>query len=111
MSGLAGWRSNGSLIWRLALFAVLVVLQVADVITTKAALAITGNYEMNPAMAWCMANMGALGWAVPKLALIAFGALALRRMPRWPLGLAVSIYLLIVANNLLAIFAMPGGAT
>jgi hypothetical protein len=31
-------------------------------VTTKVALAISGNWEVNPAMTWCMANLGALGW-------------------------------------------------
>jgi len=91
-----------------ALLALLVVLQVADVVTTKVALATSGNWEMNPAMAWCMANLGAFGWAAPKLVLVAFAAVAVQRMPRWPLTFGVSIYVAIVANNLFAILHVPG---
>lgn len=110
MSGFAAVGGSRHLVWRLVLFALLVVLQVADVATTKVALAISGNYEMNPAVTWLVANLGTSGWILPKLALIGFGALALRRLPRWLLGGAVSVYCLIIANNLVAIFAMPGGA-
>ena len=94
---------------KLILFLVLVGLQVADVITTKVALAAPSNWEMNPAMAWCMTNLGAFGWLAPKLALVAFGALVLRKLPRWPLTFAVSVYVAIVANNLLAIILFPPG--
>ena len=92
---------------KVALFAVLVVLQIADVITTKIALAGSLSEEMNPAMLWCMQNLGTIGWAVPKLALVGFAAYALRRLPRWTLTFAVSIYVAIVANNLLAILYVP----
>ena len=96
---------------KLVRFFVLVVLQIADVITTKVALAAPSNWEMNPAMAWCMTNLGAFGWLAPKVALVAFGALVLRKLPRWPLTFAVSVYVAIVANNLLAILLVqPGGA-
>lgn len=95
---------------KLTLFLALVCLQVADVVTTKVALAAPGNWEMNPAMAWCMTNLGTFGWLVPKLAFIAFGALILRKLPRWPLTFAVSVYVAIVANNLLAIILFPAGA-
>ena len=92
---------------KLALFGMLGLLQIADVVTTKVALAAPENWEMNPAMAWCMANCGSFGWLAPKIALVAFGALVLQKMPRWPLTLAVSIYVAIVANNLLAILMFP----
>lgn len=94
---------------KLTLFLALVALQAADIVTTRVALAAPSNWEMNPAMAWCMTNLGALGWLAPKLALVAFGALILRRLPRWPLTFAVSIYGGIVANNLLAIAFYPPG--
>ena len=92
---------------KLVLFFMLVALQIADVVTTKVALAAPCNWEMNPAMAWCMTNLGAFGWLAPKVALVAFGALILQRLPRWPLTFAVSLYAAIVANNLLAIFLFP----
>ena len=90
-----------------ALFVVLAVLQVADVVTTKIALADSITWEMNPAMNWCMKNLGGIGWAAPKLALVGFAAYALRRLPRWTLTFAVSVYVAIVANNLLAILYVP----
>jgi hypothetical protein len=96
---------------KLTLFLVLVGLQIADVITTKVALAAPSNWEMNPAMAWCMTNLGAFGWIAPKVALVAFGALILRKLPRWPLTFAVTLYVAIVANNLLAIILFPPGGT
>jgi len=94
--------------WRLVLLAWLVTLQIADIVTTKVALALSGNWEMNPAMAWSMANLGTLGWVSPKVALVALAIFALRRMPRWPLAFAVSFYAMIVANNLYAIALMSG---
>ena len=89
------------------LLALLVVLQFADIVTTKIALADSISWEMNPAMSWCMENLGAIGWAAPKLALVAFAAFAMRRLPRWTFTFAVSVYVAIVANNLLAILYVP----
>ena len=96
--------------WRLVLCAWLITLQVADIVTTKVALALSGNWEMNPAMAWCMANLGTFGWVAPKVALVALAVFALRRMRRWPLAFAVSFYAMIVANNLYAIALTSGTA-
>jgi hypothetical protein len=96
--------------WRLVLCAWLVTLQIADIVTTKVALAISGNWEVNPAMAWCMANLGTLGWLAPKVTLVAIAVFALRRMPRWPLAFAVLLYVMIVANNLYAIALTSGTA-
>ena len=95
---------------RLVLCAWLVTLQIADIVTTKVGLALSGNWEVNPAMAWCMANLGTLGWAAPKVALVGFAVFALRRMSRWPLAFAVSFYAMIVANNLYVIALTPGTA-
>lgn len=110
MSGESASHSDRRARRKLALFGMLGLLQIADVVTTKVALAAPENWEMNPAMAWCMANWGSLGWLVPKIALIAFGALALQKLPRWPLTFAVLIYIAIVTNNLLAILIFPGSA-
>ena len=96
--------------WRPVLCAWLFTLQIADIVTTKVALALSGNWEVNPAMAWCMANLGTLGWVAPKVALVALALFALRRMPRWPLAFAVSFYAMIVANNLYAIALASGTA-
>jgi len=96
--------------WRLVLLAWLVTLQIADIVTTKVALALSGNWEMNPVMAWAMANLGTLGWVAPKVALVALAAFALRRMPRWPLAVAVSLYAMIVVNNLYVIALTSGPA-
>jgi hypothetical protein len=96
--------------WRLVLCAWLTTLQIADILTTKVALALSGNWEVNPAMAWCMANLGSLGWVAPKVALVALAVFALRRMPRWPLAFGVLVYVMIVANNLYAIALTSGTA-
>jgi len=67
--------------WRLVLCAWLLTLQISDIVTTKVALALSGNWEVNPAMAWCMANLGTLGWVAPKVALVALAVFALRDAP------------------------------
>jgi len=96
--------------WRLVLCAWLATLQIADIVTTKVALALSGNWEINPVMAWCMADLGTFGWVAPKVALVALTVFALRRMPRWPLAFAVSFYATIVANNLYVIALTSGTA-
>ena len=81
------------------LLILLAALQVADVLTTNRALAAPENWELNPIMAYTMAHWGAAWW-LPKVALVCYAIAAtpfIRR--RWPLMVAVGIYVAIVANN------------
>ncbi len=97
----AGFRSTtrGAL-GKCLLVVILAVLQIADVATTNRALAADpAHWELNPAMAWFMAHLGAEWW-LPKLALVGFAVLAAPRIQaRW-LALAALLYVAIVANNL-----------
>lgn len=87
---------------KFALLAIFTVLQIADVVTTNHALAMSGLTERNPVMMASMDHLGALWW-LPKLALVLYIAVILRRMPRmpaWPLGALAGMNLAVVANNL-----------
>jgi Domain of unknown function (DUF5658) len=85
-------------IW--VLLILFIALQVADVVTTNYALAIAGNWEVNPLMKFAQTHWGP-SWWIPKLAgagLAAGVVLHLRRP--WPIACAVSYYVLIVSGNL-----------
>ena len=83
-----------------ALFALLSFGQVADVATTLYGLELPGRQEGNPAIAWCMAELGAAWWT-PKLAIPLVALLVLRRVrARWPLAAAAAISIAFVANNI-----------
>jgi len=87
---------------KFVLLAIFIVLQIADVVTTNHALAMSGLTERNPVMMASMDHLGALWW-LPKLALVFYIAVILRRMPRmpaWPLGALAGMNLAVVANNL-----------
>jgi Domain of unknown function (DUF5658) len=81
------------------LFTVFAGLQFADIITTNSALAVRGNWEANPVMAFAQAHLGEAWW-LPKLAilgLIFIAAPLTRRL--WPMVFAVSYYTVIVCGN------------
>jgi hypothetical protein len=77
-----------------------VVLQLADILSTNAALAVPGVWEANPLMALSQAELG-VAWWWPKagaVLLCSIVAPLLRRL--WPLVLAVGYYAIIVSVNL-----------
>lgn len=82
-----------------ALLLLFAVAQTEDVLSTAAALGLPGIYEGNPAMAWCIAELGALWW-LPKAALVLFAVLVARRIrPTWPLAAVSALTFLAVLNN------------
>jgi hypothetical protein len=75
-------------------------LQVADVITTNYALAVPGNWEVNPLMKFSQTYLGPAWW-LPKTTAVALAATVVLRVRRtWPIACAVSYYVLIVSGNL-----------
>src|SRR5436305_1232141 len=62
---------RGRIHWMLLLL--LVALQITDVVTTNSGLAIPGNWEVNPIMAWCQAEWGSAWW-LPKIVVVGFAA-------------------------------------
>jgi hypothetical protein len=74
-----------------------IVLQVADVFTTRQVLA-AGGWEANPVGAWAMTSFGPW-WPVPKLALMLVCALAMTRWRTRYVAPAVALIALVVLNN------------
>jgi uncharacterized protein DUF5658 len=89
-------------------FMLFAVLQVIDLLTTAYALAHPGFREMNAAMAWPIANLGAIGWAFPKIAVLGFTALAAPSIPRWSFVIIVLISAAAVANNVFCLVRTGG---
>ena len=84
--------------WVLLIF--FIALQVADVVTTNYALAVPGNWEVNPLMEFAQAHLGP-SWWIPKIAAAGLAAAVVLRTRRpWPIACAVSYYVLIVSGNL-----------
>ncbi len=91
-------RAASRAIW--VLLILFVSLQVADVVTTNYALAVPGNWEVNPLMKFFQTYLGPAWW-LPKTAVVALAANVVLRIRRaWPIACAVSYYLLIVSSNL-----------
>ncbi|GGF28122.1 hypothetical protein GCM10011611_37690 [Aliidongia dinghuensis] len=92
---------------KFAVIAALVALQIADVLSTNAALAAPGIVEANPVMAWCQGALGALWW-LPKVAVVAFVAYAVLRLERlharWLTAGMIGLYCAVVASNVLNAF-------
>ena len=83
-----------------ALLILFIALQVADVVTTNHALAVPGNWELNPLMELAQAHLGP-SWWIPKLAAAGLAAVVVLHIRRpWPIACAVSYYALIVSGNL-----------
>ena len=81
------------------LFALLVALQITDVITTNRGLAIPGHWEANPIMGWSQAQLGSVWW-LPKIVVVGLAAFAAPLSARrWPMICAVSYYGAIVLCN------------
>jgi Domain of unknown function (DUF5658) len=77
-----------------------VALQVADVITTNYALAVSGNLEANPIMALYQAQLGSAWWLPKFVAVVWICIAASLTRRRWPMIFAVSYYVAVVAGNL-----------
>jgi Domain of unknown function (DUF5658) len=91
-----GWTTRT----RWQLFALFTGLQIADVVTTNDALAIPGNWELNPIMRLSQADFGAAWWLPKAVAVGVAAAVMVRAERQWPLILSVSYYILIVIGNL-----------
>jgi hypothetical protein len=87
----------------------LVVLQIADVISTNIALARPGAVETNPVVILALAHLGEFWW-LPKLMILVPIALGIRagglrsRREQIAMGTAVALYAVIIANNLIGAF-------
>jgi hypothetical protein len=78
-----------------------VSLQIADVVTTNRTLAIPSNWEANAIMHFSQSQLGA-SWWTPKIAIVGFAAIVLRRLGRrWPMVFVLSYYVIVVTGNLL----------
>ena len=101
----AGWRSWRALVrestgW-LVLIGLFAALQLADIVTTNIGLAVPGNWEANPLMAFSQAHLGALWW-LPKAAGVLFVCLAARLLRRrWIIMFGVCFCAVVVSGNLL----------
>ncbi|WP_294539678.1 DUF5658 family protein [uncultured Rhodoblastus sp.] len=82
---------------KLILLLTFVVLQVADVFTTRQVLA-AGGWEANPVAAWAMTTFGPW-WAVPKLALMLACVLVMTRWRTRYVAPAVALIAVVVLNN------------
>jgi len=83
-----------------ALLTLFIALQVADVVTTNYALAVSGNWEVNPLMQFAQTHLGP-SWWIPKIAAAGLAAAVVLHIRRqWPIACAVSYYVLIVSSNL-----------
>jgi len=83
-----------------ALLIVFIALQVADVVTTNYALAVPGNWEVNPLMEFAQTHLGP-SWWIPKIVAAGLAAAVVLHIRRqWPVACAVSYYVLIVSSNL-----------
>src|SRR5947207_6827812 len=83
-----------------ALLILFIALQVADVVTTNHALAVPGNWEVNPLMEFAQAQLGP-SWWIPKIVAAGLAAIVVLHIRRpWPIAFAVSYYILIVTGNL-----------
>jgi hypothetical protein len=77
-----------------------VELQLADILSTNAALARPGLWEANPLMALSQAKLGAAWW-LPKAAAVVICCTAAPLLRwSWPLVFAVAYYAIIVSVNL-----------
>jgi hypothetical protein len=76
------------------------LLQVADIVSTNAALSKPGVIEANPLVAVSQLALGEY-WFVPKLAIATIGLLLLYRAGKaWPALAALTLYAIVVALNL-----------
>ena len=77
-----------------------VALQLADIVSTNAALAVPGVWEANPLMALSQAELGAAWWW-PKAGAVLLCCIVAPLLRRsWPLVLVVAYYAIIVSVNL-----------
>ena len=85
---------------RWILWILFIELQIADVVTTNRALAVPGNWEVNPIMQLSQTHLGAAWWLakIPVIVLAAFAASPSLRP--WPMFFAVWYYVIIVSGNL-----------
>ena len=93
------WRQPEACASRLLLL-LFVELQLADIVSTNAALAVPGVWEANPLMALSQAELGTVWW-LPKAAAVVLCSITAPLLRRsWPLVFAVAYYAMIVAANL-----------
>jgi hypothetical protein len=84
----------------IALLGLFAALQIADIVTTNAALSRPGVWEANPLMRLFQSELGAAWW-LAKVAPVALAVDVVLRLRRyWPMLVVVSYYALTVGNNL-----------
>ena len=92
-----------------ALLILFIAPQVADIVTTNYALAVPGNWEVNPLMKFFQTYLGPAWW-LPKTVAIALATTVVLRIRRaWPIACAVSYYVLIVSGNLACLYSARSG--
>jgi hypothetical protein len=96
-SGMGRPRPATRAFWLLLLL--FVALQIADVVTTNAALALPGHWEANPIVALSQTHLGHAWWLPKAVAVGFFCAMATVSRQGWPLIVAVSAYVLVVLVN------------
>src|SRR5262249_14812762 len=85
------------------LWVIFIGLQIADVVTTNYALAVPGNWEVNPIMIFSQRHLGAAWW-LPKIAAVGMAAgVAARASRTWPILFVISYYIMVVSTNLICL--------
>ncbi len=80
--------------------ALIALLQVADVVSTQAALSAPGVIEANPFMALAQAHLGGAWW-VAKLVLLPAVIIVARKPSAVPAAVVAGVFAVVVVNNLL----------
>ena len=87
----------------LFLVGVLLLLQVADIVTTNIGITKPGLREGNPVMAWTQEHLGSDWWLL-KTAIVCFAVWSILQCKLyWPLFVVVGGYFIMVAGNAIAI--------
>lgn len=81
------------------LFALLMLLQLGDILTTNKILAKAGGVELNPVEAWCMKVLGSVWWVPKVLGVSAAGYLCVYMLLWYALLLVVALYCWVVWHN------------
>lgn len=96
----AVWHSLSASPVKIGLFAIVVALQAADVITTNYGLSQSGIWEANPFISLLMSHFGSFWWIPIKVSFVLYLLLILPRIKSvWPWIFVVGIYVVIFGNN------------
>jgi len=96
------WHSLSASPVKMGLFAIVVALQAADVITTNHGLSQNGIWEANPFIALLMSYLGGFWWVPIKISFVIYLLIILPRIKSiWPQVFVIGIYIVIFSNNLI----------